>query len=193
MKQLLLLSVITGLLLFACSDQDSMVGPLYPDSNNPSQTMSEPTWLELPGASITRLYKSFSVSGLITPNSAASLVINERYEGGPHGTVDVFAAISFPAGSVDEDVVVTMELDADNAVFDFSPSMVFNKDAKLTVSLAGLGLDGVDPSEINFVYYAANGSLETVQSSAIHVDTETGQLSVSNVKISHFSRFGFVR
>ena len=107
--------------------------------------------------------------------------------------VKVYASIAYPAHAVDEDVTITMSFDPGTEAFSFSPSMVFNKNAKLTVKLTGLDLKGVKKKDITFIYYCADGSLETVSGSSIGVNIKKGELKVQNLKIHHFSRFGFVR
>ena len=160
-----------------------------------------------------------SVTGLIEAKKSSELVMDSYYEAdsdgqdhgkkdkhdkkdkkdkkgkkGKHGDrVEVYAKIDYPANSVDEDVTITMTFNPETGVFTFGPSMVFNKDAKLTVKLKGLDLEGVDKKDVDFVYHRLDGTVEYVKHSNISINEKKGELKVENIKIRHFSRFGFVR
>ena len=198
MKRLFLLSLFVGLFFFGCSNEDSMVGPMSSDSDNPSLAMSDQSLLGTDGIGTPSFHKKgkkntgLTVTGLIKTKKSSSLTLNGTYKDG-RKKVKVYASIAYPAGAVDEDVTITMNFDPATEAFSFSPSMVFNKNAKLTVKLTGLDLKGVKKKDITFIYYCADGSLETVTGSNIGVNVKKGELKVTNLRIRHFSRFGFVR
>ena len=201
MKRLFFISLFAGLFLFGCSNEDSIVGPVSSDSDNPSFAMSDQSLLGTDGIGTPSFHKKgkkggkntgLTVTGLIKAKKSSSLTLNGTYKDG-RKKVKVYASIAYPAGAVDEDVTITMNFDPATQAFSFAPSMVFNKNAKLTVKLTGLDLKGVNKKDITFIYYCADGSLETVTSSNIGVNIKKGELKVTNLRIRHFSRFGFVR
>jgi len=198
MKHLLFLLLLAGLFFISCSNEDSIVCPDQQSSNNVPAIVGEANLAESLPESIPIHFKKgkttgLTVTGLIKAKRRSDLTMNAVYREDGHRKVKVYSKIQFPAHAVDEDVEITMTFDPVTGIFSFSPSMTFNKAAKLTVNLKGLDLTGIDPKGIVFIYYAADGTLEYVDHSNIGINLKKGELKVKNIKIQHFSRFGFVR
>ena len=77
----------------------------------------------------------------------------------------------------------------------FTPEMVFDKPLELDVKYKGL-----DPDQLNllsgnyeFLYEDDEGNTETVPSYGVKVNAELGEISVKKAKLSHFSRYVFIR
>lgn len=206
MKKLCLLFLIFILGVWGCSNS---VGPITDtDQIQNSSISAEPNGEGLSEIAPNMLNKKsrnktpLTVTGLIKSKKSSELIMDTSYKPdsktkgrGKHGKkVEVYAKIKFPARAVDEDVTITMTFDPVNEWFTFSPSMLFNKDAKLEVKLKGLDLKGVKKGDVDFFYITADG-YETkvyVKHSNIGIDKKKGELKVANLKIRHFSRFGFL-
>jgi hypothetical protein len=83
-----------------------------------------------------------------------------------------------------------------DATIQFSPHIVFDKPVKLSleytgINLADLGFSGNDI--IKFVFINDDGSLEPLDYSFCQINWPQQSLRVSNAKLSHFSRYGFIK
>ena len=79
----------------------------------------------------------------------------------------------------------------DDAAIDFSPSSVFNIPLVLNLKITGVDLTGINPNDINFYYFAQDGSVFSVQNDGITIVPQTGTLEITNAKLPHFSRYGW--
>lgn len=217
MKNLVLSFILVGVILFGSACDDALVNPDSQELENSSE-MSVQSGDEFSDIALPRFNKKgkkgnkdtgLTVTGVILSKKSSDLVMDSYYyddnadgkdkkgkkgkKGKKDNKVEVYAKIDYPANSVDEDVEITMTFDPETGVFTFGPSMVFNKDAKLTVKLKGLDLKGVDKKDIDFVYHRLDGTEEYVKHSNISINEKKCELKVENIKIRHFSRFGFVR
>ena len=93
------------------------------------------------------------------------------------------------------DTVITMTVDDVYTAVKFTPEMTFDKPVELDVKYKGL-----DPNQLNissgnyeFLYIYDNGNTETVPSYGVTVNAEFGEISVKKAKLSHFSRYVFIR
>ncbi len=189
MKKLKLFAMVLILpLLFACQEESNLVGP-----EKSSVSTSEPSWISIPASENNQLKKVFSVTQLITAQSGGVIRLDESYEGGPFGNVMLSAEIKFAPGTIDEDTYFTMAFDDEAGVITFSPSMTFNQDAPLTISLKGIDLSDVNIDDIGFVYFDANGEYVDVDAKKLWVKTNDGSLGVLQAQIPHFSRYGFTK
>ena len=75
---------------------------------------------------------------------------------------------------------------------EFGPAMQFSIPVKYTLTVSGLDLTGINPATLDFVYVAQNGSMTGIEYDSITMDAATGTLKVTNAKLNHFSRYGFV-
>lgn len=70
--------------------------------------------------------------------------------------------------------------------------MQFNIAVKYTLTISGLDLTGINSNTLDFVYVAQDGSITGVVYDSITMDAATGTLKVTNARLNHFSRYGFV-
>ncbi len=179
--------IIAGIFFFAgCSDKDSIVTP----ENNQA---SAPNWITLPQRDGLSIENVFSVTKTIKGKDGGELKIDEHYSAGPHGEVKVIAKLNFKKHSFEGTQTITMIVDDVNGTITYSPSMVFDKPAELYVKLEGLDLYGIDPDDIDFVYYDPSGNYGTVEYKELNVDISSGTLELKEGEIPHFSRFGYTR
>jgi hypothetical protein len=98
----------------------------------------------------------------------------------------------FPAGAFSDGKTITQTFDTETASLEFGPAMQFNIPVNYTLTVSGLDLTGIDPETLDFVYVTQNGSITGIEFDSITMDTATGTLKVTNAKLHHFSRYGFV-
>ena len=108
------------------------------------------------------------------------------------GNVIINSQLNFPAGAFSGGKTITQTFDTETASLEFGPAMQFNIPVKYTLTVSGLDLTGINPETLDFVYVAQNGSITGVEYDSITMDVATGTLKVTNAKLNHFSRYGFV-
>jgi hypothetical protein len=108
------------------------------------------------------------------------------------GNVLINSQLVFPAGSFSGGKTIAQTFDTETASLEFGPAMQFNIPVKYTLTVSGLDLTGINPETLDFVYVAQNGSITGVEYDSITMDMTTGTLKVTNAKLNHFSRYGFV-
>ncbi|MHB1686711.1 MAG: hypothetical protein ACYCVH_04970 [Ignavibacteriaceae bacterium] len=184
MKKILLALFTLSLFYFGCSDLGTNVNP------SPVASSSK-TAIKLPAKTSASIEGVFSASKLIAGNKGGSLELHNGYSS-VRGNVTVDAELSIPAGAYKGVKNITMQV-GDDAAIDFSPSMVFDAPLTLTLKFTGVNLLGVDPSSVNFYYFAPDGSTQLVNNDGIIVDTQSGTLEIINAKLPHFSRYSWAK
>ena len=188
MKRLTLISLLAIFIFSSCQNENSILAP--ESSETEYSINNEPNWFSLPSSDTFSLQKSFTREEWVTVSNGGSLEVDEEYEGGPFGEVDVFVNITFQPGALDQDTYITMIANDNTFVFDFSPSMQFNSPAILNVKLVGVDLSGLDMETFDFYYLAYDGTYEVMQYTSLTIDELTGTLELVDAEIPHFSRFG---
>ena len=74
----------------------------------------------------------------------------------------------------------------------FLPEGEFYEPALYNVTFMGIDLTNVNPSTLDFVYINNDGTIEPIDYDNLAVDVSSGFLNVTNAKLNHFSRYGFV-
>ena len=187
MKKYISIIALLSLFMIGCSEQTSVNSPI--DNVN----TSEPNWISLPMGSGSKIENQFSTSGYIDKNNDSEFIIDESRSGGPKGLVKTIVKMKFYAGSVNKKSFMTLTSDDITTVCTFGPSQTFLKPGELYVKYEGLDLTGINAEEIDFVYMNANGVYESIQYGEIIVDKQSGILELKDGKITHFSRYGFIR
>jgi hypothetical protein len=92
-------------------------------------------------------------------------------------------------------VDITMTVDDVYTAVKFTPKMVFNKPIDLDVKYRGLDPDQLilTSSNYDFLYIDDNGDTETIPTNGVVVNAELGEIFVKKAKLSHFSRYVFIR
>lgn len=194
MKRTIALLVVFTLTFWACSDSNSILGPENQSTPRISNNISaEPSWIQMPKHKYPSLKKSFSKTQFISKDEDCQIVISENYVSTTNRNVKVSAKIVFLAGTLNEDAEITMIIDDETGVCTFLPHMNFNKEAILSVKIEGMDLDGVAKEDVNFNYFAVDGTFEAVDVNRIDVKIEQGRLELKRAKLPHFSRYGFTR
>lgn len=190
MKRLALFSFLASLIFFtACQNESPITGP----QNNEFQksVTAEPQWIGLPQAADKSLAKKFITSEFITVADGGYLLIDESYISAEGKTVKAYSKIEFAPGVVQQDVLISMDIDDQTGVAEFLPHQMFNDFAILNQTFEGLNLTGIDPSTIQLYYMATDGTYEVMTYDQLIIDVEAGTVQVINGRIPHFSIYGF--
>jgi len=186
MKKFVTLMLMVFTLLLGCTPDANVISP------DESVTKPQAQLIKLPAMK----------SGLkIETDLTRSKYIN-GYNGGMFaetfefqsvtGNVMIYSKLVFPAGAFSGGKTITQTFDTETASLEFGPAMQFNIPVNYTLTVSGLDLTGINLETLDFVYVAQNGSITGVEYDSITMDTATGTLKVTNAKLHHFSRYGFV-
>ena len=101
------------------------------------------------------------------------------------------AKLTIDSASIDQDKMITMEMDDEVLDFYFGPSGTqFSPEARFSFWMTGLDLSGIDPATINLFYFDhGTGNWEAVPSDYVYVNSWYGYVKITNARLSHFSRY----
>ena len=185
MKRFITIKLMLLALLFGCNPDSNVTSP------DDSTTQSQLKLIQLPTP------KGLSIETLYTETK----YINGYYGGyfteqfayqSSSSYVSINSQLVFPSGSFYGGKTITQTFNTETASLEFGPAMQFNVPVKYTLTISGLDLTGVNLSNLNFVYVAQDGSITGVEYDSITSDLASGTLKVTNAKLNHFSRYGFV-
>ena len=190
MKTTLFSIFLSALLLLGCNE-----APVQPEeSGDPVVQPGEPYELiQMParaggGPSITR---TESIDG----SEGGHVKFVENYITVDGDTVVVDVHLHAHKNSFSGIVDITVTVDDVYAAVKLTPPMIFNDHIDLDLKYQGL-----DPAQLNlpsgeyeFLFLDDNGNTETVPSHGVVVNAELGEISVKKAKLSHFSRYVFMK
>lgn len=173
-------------LLFGCNPDANVISP--DDSANNKQLKL----IELP-----RPVRALSIETIYTEskyiNGYNGGYFNEQFDyQGTSGLVTLTSQLNFPSNSFSGGKTITQTFNTETASLEFGPAMQFNIAVKYTLTISGLDLTGINSNTLDFVYVAQDGSITGVVYDSITMDAATGTLKVTNARLNHFSRYGFV-
>ncbi|MBT8386922.1 MAG: hypothetical protein KJO12_05875 [Ignavibacteria bacterium] len=187
MKKLLIFSLFSVLFFFGCNQESEITSPVDNSSNQQLKLISLPT--PSGGLNIETDYTAYkSINGSVGGSFWASY----SYNGGPNGMVYMTSGLNFPANSFTGTKNISQTFSSTGAAMVFGPPMQFYTEVYYSLKIGGLDLSGVNPATLDFVYIDANGNMYPCEYAHIAIDIASGVLAVYNVKLSHFSRYGFV-
>jgi hypothetical protein len=184
MKRILLLIAAISIFYVGCSKTE--------DITNPAKEIKIAK-IHMPAAKNlaveTELIQALNINGDV----GDKLEIAGAYES-VNGQVTVFAELKVSPGAfegVKEFVLKHEGLYVDVKLY---PHMAFDAPVYLDVKMTGLDLSDIsDPREIQFVYFAENGSIEPVSYEDMTVNLELGILEIKKAHLNHFSRYGWAK
>jgi uncharacterized lipoprotein NlpE involved in copper resistance len=185
MKKWILAFLMMVFYLVGCSN-DSMVNPIS-TTNQKNYKL-----IQLPNKTRLETNTIYSVTEEICGDKGGTLNIQDCYAGGSYGKVTKNITVTFPEGAFKGTQKISMTVDDYNCTVDFYPSMSFFKSAIVNATYTGIDLKQIDASALKFVYLRDDGTYETLVYDGIVLDYSTGTITAKNVKINHFSRYGFV-
>lgn len=190
MKNSLFSFLLSALLLLGCNEtpiqpeepvvQSAESGESYELIQMPTKPAGTPT---------------FSATETIDGSKGGQININEHFVTEDGDTVTIIVKLKVEKECFSGNVDITMTVDDVYTAVMFTPEMVFNKPVELDVKYKGLNPDQLILTSGNyeFLYIDNNGNTETVPSNGVVVKQEIGQISVKKAKLSHFSRYAFIR
>jgi uncharacterized lipoprotein NlpE involved in copper resistance len=183
------LGVVAMLVFVGCDnkEENSLISPQSESLGSVQQS----NWIVLPAPSNASLQKVVNASKLINGSEESLIEINTGYAGGSFGWVSITANARFPRNSFKGSRYVSMSIDTKYANTDFSPSGTFLKPVIYNMTIMGVDLKEIEPSNVKFVYMAPDGNYYPVKYQKIFVEKQSGKLQVINAELPHFSRYGF--
>lgn len=189
MKKLIIFLSLLGF-LYGCMEKSSIVSP----DNGTEDQLNSFEFLKLPAPKDVLSKKHFA-SKTITNALGGEITIKDEYITSTGKVIKIYANIVFPVGafygSPDQSYNITMQLDDETTSENFSPHLQFNNLPTYHVRYEGLDLNEINAGDIEFLYRADDGSTEYLEADPIEIEKATGTLEIKNVKIPHFSRYGF--
>lgn len=186
MKNFIILTSIVLISLLGCKPESNIISP------DDSSTLKVKQLVKLPAPksklSVETLYTQ---SKYINGNNGGAFGAQFEYQS-TEGNITITSQLVFPAGAFSSGKTITQTFNTETASLEFGPAMQFNNAVKYTLTVSGLDLTGINPATLDFVYVASDGSITGVQYDSITMDASTGSLKVTNARLEHFSRYGFV-
>jgi hypothetical protein len=185
MKKMLIVMALVIPMFWGCSDTI-----LNPDSTN--QTTNQKSWITLPKNPAMGVEEEYSASKVINGETGGTVELNVNYVTKSTVNVIINAVIEVPAGAYSGDKNITMIINSDNGTATFYPSPeTFNKPLIFNLKINGVDLNGIDPTSIDYVYLAPDGSFAPIEYKKIVVNS--GVLIVNDALIPHFTMYGWTR
>lgn len=176
---------LAGIIFYGCSSNS----PVNPEAGKNFSYQK----IKMPQPKDLRVETELVDQERIVGNLGGDLEIVGSYES-IDGEVTVQAELIVPAGSYKGAKVLTLKHEGFYVDVELSPHMNFDSPVYLNVTMTGVDLSDIsDPSELEFVYFAEDGSIEEVSYSSMTVDLENGVLQVVNAQLNHFSRYGWAK
>lgn len=185
MKKFITIKLIIVALLFGCSPDANVNAPEESVNNKQLKLIQLPT---PKGLSVETLYTE---SKYINGYNGGYFTEQFGYQTST-GYVSITSQLVFPSGSFSGGKTITQTFNTETASLEFGPAMQFTVAVKYTLTISGLDVTGINPNTLDFVYVAQDGSLTGVVYDSITMDAATGTLKVTNARLNHFSRYGFV-
>jgi hypothetical protein len=138
---------------------------------------------------------SFSAAETIDGSKGGFIKIKESYITEYGDIVEIDVKLKIEKDCFSGIVDITMTVDDVYTAVKFTPKMVFNKPIDLDVKYRGLDPDQLilTSSNYDFLYIDDNGDTETIPTNGVVVNAELGEIFVKKAKLSHFSRYVFIR
>ncbi len=183
MKKIFLLAAVAGLIFAGCSDLGT-----NPGSNPVTTQNSNSVSLNKFSAKVTSNESAFTITQTVNGKKGDVIVLNQK-----SGDIHAFAVLRIPKNAFEGKVDISITIDPSTASVTFSPSMTFDKNLHFSAALRGLDLKSLnlDSNDVEFYYFAADGSKILAKYSRVRTNVKTGTLTVSNAVIDHFSRWGW--
>lgn len=186
MKKFIPPLIIFLIMFFGCSTDTNINSPETPGVNKNVQLIKLPAPEH--GLSVNTLYTSSKYTNGYNGGNFGSQFNYQSI----NGNVVITSQLAFPSGCFSGGKIITQTFNTETASLEFGPAMQFNIPVLYTLTVSGLDLTGINPATLDFVYVAQDGSITGVQYDSITMDVATGTLKVTNARLEHFSRYGFV-
>lgn len=198
--RLFLFSIVTIALLFPACDQitepvlnsDQFEKSTEISNNQTSETIRVPI-IPLPEKSQIYLDSIFTVTKLINGLLGGRITLDKVYISKEGRLVTMLVDLVIPPLAFLGQKQIALRVEDSLAVIDCEPSMIFNRPLILLQTFTGLDLKNYNTNKIDFVYIRDDGTIAPVPRILKLVNKQLGLVSVVGARISHFSKYGWVR
>ena len=178
---LILFSVTLILISFSCSDTDSVNSPLQSDSAIQLNRFSD---------------CQFYISKIIDGSIGGEILVDTVLMNLQGNLVRVEARLKIDSLSFEGTREIRIIPNVNDASIKLFPKMKFSVPVKLHLIYTGLDLEKLKftwNSNVGFVFISDVGIIEPVEYNFCTINWQQQQLRVSNAKLSHFSRYAFIK
>ena len=191
----LLTTIFTIVLLLGCQESSNVTDPLENSTNYTFNKDPEANYdlIILPPKAPEWEDSTFTVSKEIDGNIGGFIYLNKYYVDENGNQIDIEARLTIPTFAFPGVKTITITVDDDYAALHFSPAMNFTKNLKLYTYFSGIELNMGNHKNLDFVYIAEDGSIETLKKRGVQIFPKWGILQINSVELPHFSRFGWIR
>ncbi len=186
MKNVLFLLLVAGLLFIGCRDSN-LNNPAAPNSSQGQQMQN----LSLQKQEFSDLV---SVSELINGDLGGTLEINKTLFDGTNFLI-ISATVDFSKGCFSGTQYITATVNPEDASISFTPPLQFDKQVNLDFSIVGLNLSdfGITrDKKVDFAFIGDDDQIELIRNNGVTVNLLSGELSVKNAHLYHFSRYAYI-
>jgi hypothetical protein len=181
MTKLISFLILSGLLLIGCQDQSDLVGP---DNQNLQQTAFE----KGDGNTLNPIKLKITKKLRINGDKGGKVKFKYTYS----NNVDLEASLDIPSGAYSGYLTFCIEFDAENYDVKLYPTpFTFDIPVQLSLQYKNINMEEIDPETFDFVHFPVNGGSEPIEHDGVKFGDST--IKVSNARLPHFSRFGFVK
>ena len=179
--------LFSSIIFYSCDNAENSILT----AENSKVNLSAPTEpinnKDVPNFQVTK-----TINGLIGGEILIDTSIVNR-----HGDlVRIETSLRFDSLSFEGEREITIIPNIEDASIQFFPKMNFYKKVKLQLVYTGIDLLNLgfkSNSKVDFIFTGNNGEFEQIEYSFCTINWPQQQLRVSNAKLSHFSRYAFVK
>ena len=198
MKKVLILTILIGITFLGCSDNfdNTLVSTSIQTDKLTNSQNSKSIILADRDTKDPALNPFLTASKSINGAIGDTLLIETSYVNYQGRLLYVYARLKVKPQAFQGTTEFTMILHHEEASIELFPHMAFDVDVQLSITYQGIDIKeiGFNTSEdLYFVFFNENGETEIIDDKTAHVNTYEQRIKVSNAKLSHFSRYGWIR
>jgi hypothetical protein len=208
-KTAFILTILIGITFLGCSDNfDNNIVSTPTETDNfatskmnlsDSENLNNSTLeRDTRGARTSDLtdLKKLSVSKTINGGITDSLVIDTSYVNYQGRLLYIYAKLKVKEFAFQGTTEFTMIFHPEEATIELFPHMIFDQEVQLSVAYQGIDLQELgynENADIKFVFISENGDMEIIEDKTAMVNIDEQRIKVTNAKLNHFSRYGWIR
>jgi hypothetical protein len=174
-------SITLLLITFSCTDNDTIISPLQKDCTNQINKTGD---------------IQFFISKIINGTVGGEILIDTTLVNEYGDLVRIEVLLRFDSLSFEGEKEITIIPNINDASIQFFPEINFYKKVKLQLIYTGIDLENLgfkSNSKVDFIFTGNRGDFESIDYSFCIINWHLQQLRVANAKLSHFSRYAFIK
>lgn len=179
--------LFSSIIFYSCDSTENSILTAENSKLNVSDSSEPNSNNDFPDFQITK-----TINGLIGGEILIdTILVNKQGD-----LVRVETSLRFDSLSFEGEREITIIPDINDASIQFFPEMNFYKKVKLQLVYTDIDLEDLgfnSNSKVDFIFTGTDGEYEPIEYSFCIINWPQQQLRVSNAKLSHFSRYIFVR